>query len=66
MFSDDRDTDNWEIDLELDNYTLVKNEEFVSLTNDSNMLYALRKIGAVTTELEDEALEFLRDEGAGV
>lgn len=66
MFSNENDTDDWELDLDLDNKTLINKEEYYALLAESNTLYALRKIGAVTVELEAEAIEFLREEGVDV
>jgi hypothetical protein len=68
MFNTDENsgTDEWELDLDIDNYTPVKNDRYRELIEDSNILYALRKIGIVTADVEAEAIEFLRDEGAGV
>lgn len=62
MFNSETDTNDW--DLEDDNELVwVESEYLENLQEDSKLLYALRKIGAVPLNIEEEAIEFLKEEG---
>ena len=65
MFNNDgNSTDDWELQGEFpDEYIQIPMDEYVYLLDDSKLLYALRKIGVVTTKIELEAREFLQEEG---
>jgi len=61
MFTSMNSTDEWELDQE--EVITINRQAYLDLVEDSKMLYALRKIGAVSTGIECEAIEFLKEEG---
>ena len=57
-------TEDWKLPCEFpEEYIQIPMDEYMYLIDDSKLLYALRKVGAVTTKIEGEAREFLQEEG---
>jgi len=66
MFSSEITTDEFELDIVMHDeskYKLVHEDILGSLQEESNILYALRKMGFVTAGQEAAAVEFLEEEG---
>lgn len=61
MLKSETSTDPWE--LEDEEFVTVDKGYYEVLLKDSALLYALRKIGAVPYNIEEEARDFLAEEG---
>ena len=64
---DNNNTDDWGFKCETPDFLVpVHKDTLEALKEDSNILYALRKMGFVTAGQEDAAVEFLEEEGFDV